>query len=173
MSKTDDLLDKADEQLQKTNELLGLVDRILTAILQLPAPSPPGPGDPGQLHAIVATLDHVLAEQRAIRRLILALTQNEQQAVNDLSSAVETLASDLGDVLSAAQAAVVDLNAQIAALSANDAADAAQIAALQAVVTDMETDVIGALTPVTERVNAIDTGLKSPASPDAPLTAKG
>lgn len=170
MSKTDDLLEKADQQLSQTAEVIGLLDQVLTVLAQLPTP---GSGDSGQTHHIAVTLDHLLAEQRAIRRLILALTQNEQQAVNDLSSAVETLASDLGDVLAAAQAAVVDLNAQIATLSANDTADAAQIAALQAVVTDMEADVIGALTPVTDRVNAIDTGLKSPASPDAPLTAQG
>jgi chromosome segregation ATPase len=106
-----------------------------------------------------------------IRELIVALTANEQQAVNDLSSAVETMATDLANVLSSAQAVQTTLQAQIDQLRANHSIDQAAIDGLQAQVNTMETEVVGALQPLTDRVNQIDSGLKSPATPTSPLTA--
>ncbi len=94
----------------------------------------------------------------------MALTANEQAAVNDLSSAVETLAKDLSTVLTAAQEA----QAKIQAFMDQDVVDAADKAALQAIIDGMETDVVGALSPITTRLVDIDAGMKNPATPLTP-----
>lgn len=99
-----------------------------------------------------------------LRRQIMALTANEQAAVNDLSAAVETLATDLSTVLAAAQEA----QAKIQAFMDQDVVDAADKAALQAIIDGMETDVVGALSPITTRLVDIDAGMKNPSTPLTP-----
>jgi len=152
VSKTDDLLRKVDR-------ILGLLD-----FLETPPPPPPSP----ESRHIAITLDRLLSEQRRMERLIMALTTNEQKAVNDLSAAISTLATDLGSIQGNASAAA----AQIAALIAQGSLDAATIASLTAIQTSMETDVVGALAPLTSQVTAMHDGLTSPPTADAPLQAK-
>lgn len=101
----------------------------------------------------------------------MTLTTNEQAAVNDLSAAVETLATDLGQVQSAAVTTIADLRAQVSTLTATGAVSTSTIAALNATIDGMEADVVGALAPLTSRVNSIDSGLKTPpAQGGSPLT---
>jgi predicted nucleic acid-binding Zn-ribbon protein len=115
-------------------------------------------------------LSAILHGQQEIRSLIMALTQNEQQAINQLSSAVETLASDLDSVLQAAQTTKDDLQNQIDALKSRGQVDATTIAALQNAADALEQDVVSALTPITQRVSDIDSGLKAPSTDDSPLS---
>jgi flagellar hook-basal body complex protein FliE len=106
-----------------------------------------------------------------IGEILMALTQNEQQAVNELSSAINGLSSDLAGVLAAAQQARVDMQTQIDGLEAGKAVDKATIAAMQAAADAVESDVIGALTPLTQQVKGLDDGLKaSPADGGSALT---
>lgn len=117
-------------------------------------------------------LDAILRVVQELRRLLVTLTANEQRAVNDLSSAVETLATDLGQVETTTQQAMADLHSQIDALSQQHGVDAQTIATLQSAVDSAEQDIVGALSPITQRVSGIDQDLKSPASPQSPLTAQ-
>jgi outer membrane murein-binding lipoprotein Lpp len=112
-----------------------------------------------ELHAAttLAERDHTLLLE--IRRLVMALTQNEQRAVNDLAETVVTL-SGTTDTLA------TDLGA---------AQTAAQIAAMQAAADTIENDVVGALSPLTasmtdvnSRLTAIDSNLKNPQTPLTP-----
>jgi hypothetical protein len=153
--------------MSKTDEVLRKLDRVLALLDQLTEDGPPTSTTPDSRH-IAITLDRLLAEQRRMERLIMALTANEQAAVNDLSTAINTIATDLGGILTAGAAAT----AQIAALIAQGSLDAAAIASLTAIQTSMETDVVGALAPLTTQVVAMHAGLTSPATPDAPLSAE-
>jgi hexokinase len=94
-----------------------------------------------------------------IRRLLMALTQQEQQAVNDLSRAIGTLASTLGQVQDAATVQIAGLRSQLDAAQADDQMDADTIASLRASLDQMEADVVGALSPLTARVQEINDGL--------------
>lgn len=94
-----------------------------------------------------------------IRRLLMALTQQEQAAVNDLSRAIGTLATTLGQVQDAAAVQIAGLRSQLDAAQADDQMDADTIASLRASLDQMEADVVGALSPLTEQVQAINDGL--------------
>jgi uncharacterized protein YpuA (DUF1002 family) len=131
-------------------------ERLFTRLIEA-VTAPVAPAD-------TTKLDAILREQRAIRRLILALTQNEQQAVNDLSAAVETLATDLSGVSDAAAAA----QAKIQAFMDQDVVDAADKAALQAIIDSMESDVVGALAPITSRLGDIDANFHDSSTPLTP-----
>lgn len=120
-------------------------------------------------HVRQQTANHALLVH--LKEDLMALTQKEQAAVNDLSAAVDTLATDLNQANEAARSVKADMQAQIDGLTAGQAVDAQTIAALQASVDQMETDVIGALSPLTARVSEIDQGLKTPpAQGGSPLT---
>jgi hypothetical protein len=112
--------------------------------------------------ALDRKLDGLLVDAAEQRRLLMALTQNEQAAVNELSSALGTLASDLDAMLAAAQQVRVDMQTQIDGLQSGRAVDKATIAAMQAASDQLESDVIGALTPMTQQVQELDSGLKTP-----------
>src|SRR5207249_4604923 len=97
-------------------------------------------------------LDRVLRDQHHLKEMILALTTVEQAAVNDLSAAVETLATDLGQAMTAAQQTAADLRTQVDALQAKGTVDAQTIAELRATVDTIDADVVGALSPITSRL---------------------
>lgn len=111
------------------------------------------------VYDILRRLTQSAAEISDIRRMVMALTQQEQQAVNDLSQAIESLSATLGQVQNAAVSQISALRSQLDAAQANDQLDADTIASLRATVDQMEGDVVGALSPLTARVQDITDGL--------------
>jgi hypothetical protein len=131
---------------------------------------------------VLGSLNHIKSTTKSTEEMILSLTQNEQQAVNDLaatvvtlSSTTDTLATDLGAAQTAAADAKAQMQTIIDDLTAGAAVSAAQIAAMQAAADTIENDVVGALSPLTasmtdvnSRLTAIDSNLKNPSTPLTP-----
>lgn len=109
-----------------------------------------------------------------IKELVMSLTNREQQAIDDLASALNTMSTDLQAILQSAQDAKAALQTQIDTLTAQGQTDQATIAGLQAAADQVENDVVGALAPITSRVLAIDQGLQTPSSQGGtPLDTSG
>jgi hypothetical protein len=81
-----------------------------------------------------------------------------------LSRSIESLAGTLGQVQNAAVSQIAALRSQLDAAQSNDQVDRDTIASLRATVDQMEGDVVGALSPLTQRVQAINDGLSTPPS---------
>jgi methyl-accepting chemotaxis protein len=111
---------------------------------------------------ILRRLSQSAAEISDIRRMVMALTEQEQAAINDLSRSIESLAGTLGQVQNAAVSQIAALRSQLDAAQSNDQMDRDTIASLRATVDQMEGDVVGALSPLTQRVQAINDGLSTP-----------
>lgn len=103
-------------------------------------------------------LDRILKGERTL----MALTQAETDAINKLSTDIDTALAAATGHDAALQAIIDDLTAQRDALQANDTADAAQIASLTQSVNDLQaaldshsSDVVDALTGLDDHVNTI------------------
>lgn len=121
-----------------------------------------------QWAVLTATLEALRDDIATVKELVMALSANEQQAVNDLSSAVNTLSTDLAEIQASAEAAKAAMQTQIDQLTAQGQTDQATIQGLQAAADQIETDVVGALSPLTQRLTDMDANLKNPATPLTP-----
>lgn len=95
----------------------------------------------------------------------MALTAGEQQAVNLLSSTVDTLASDIKSILDALKASATLQQQRIDELANQGRMDGATIAELRAIVAANEADTVSALQPIIDRLTAVDAGLHDPETP--------
>lgn len=116
---------------------------------------------------LLARIDENGAQLRAIGEALMALTQNEQKTVNDLSQAIATLSANLADVLAAGRSVA----AQLQAMTAEEMSEEQRRTTAEAALAQMEADVVDALTPMTAAVTAMNASLATP--PDqggGPLT---
>lgn len=114
----------------------------------------------------MATLSsQILRELHELKELVMALTAGEQQAVNALSSAVDTLASDIRGILDALKASATLQQQRIDELANQGRMDGATIAELRGIVAANEADTVGALQPIIDRLTALDSNLHNPETP--------
>jgi hypothetical protein len=88
-------------------------------------------------------LDVILSNIDALGGDLMALTKAQQQAVNELSEGVSTLAGNLTTVLAGAR-------------------EQAERERLEALVAQMDADVVDALAPLTQQVGAMNDSLQTP-----------
>lgn len=133
--------------------LAGLVSATLEA-------SPAWASLRAQLHVHTTLLEQ-------IGDVLVALTQNQQRAVNELATALNTTSSNLQTVLSAAQAVRNDL----AAMTAEEGREEAERMRLEALLAQMDSEVVSALEPLTAQINQMNQTLQTPSEQGGgPLT---
>jgi uncharacterized phage infection (PIP) family protein YhgE len=110
--------------------------------------------------ALMTNVRSIRQQVHDIRRSLVALTAAQQQAINDLSNGINTLATNLADVLDAAQ----DVRDELAAMSAEEGREQAERERLQALLDQMDGDVVNALQPLTQQVDQMNNSLQTPAS---------
>jgi len=115
-------------------------------------------------HHFDARLDAI---ERHIRKDIHMASVAEQAAIDDIAATVADVATKVDGFAPLVQG----FRDQIAAFVAQDTVDAADKAALQAIIDGMDKEVLAQLTPIAAALHAMDDGLNSPATPDAPLSA--
>ena len=97
----------------------------------------------------------------------MALTSAQQEAINDLAEGIETLSDNLDGVLQAAQETkgqLQDALNSLGALQIEEAREQQLRESLEAAIAQLDTDVVGALQPLTDRVNQMNTSLQTPPS---------
>jgi DNA anti-recombination protein RmuC len=103
-------------------------------------------------------LDVILSNIDALGGDLMALTKAQQQAVNELSEGVSTLAGNLTTVLAGAQST----RDALAAMAAEEGREQAERERLEALVAQMDADVVDALAPLTQQVGAMNDSLQTP-----------
>lgn len=98
-----------------------------------------------------------------LEALIVALTQKQQQAVNDLASALNTLSANLNDLLKDLETKQADLTKtrdDLAAMAAEEGREQAERERLQAFVDGMDVDLAAALKPLADQVAALNQSMQ-------------
>lgn len=107
----------------------------------------------------LSTLTRLEADVTTIRRDLMALTQAQQAAINDLSANITTLSENLTSVLAGAR----QTRDELVAMTAEEGREEAERTRLQGLIDQMDTDVIAGLTPLTQQVAAMNQQLITPA----------
>lgn len=113
-----------------------------------------------QWAALSITLDYLRDDVQTVKELLVALTANQQAAVNELASGINTLSTRLVSVLDGAQAT----RDALAAMAAEEGREQAERERLEALVAQMDADVVDALTPLSAQVSQMNEGLQTPSS---------
>ena len=132
-----------------------------------------------QWQSLMSNVRSIRSQIQEMRRTLMALTTAQQQAINELSSGIETLSENLGDVLDAAQ----QVRSELAAMTQEEGREQAERERLEALLAQMDSDVVNALTPLASQINQMNSSLKTPeenggspitptdpSTPDAPAT---
>jgi hypothetical protein len=113
-----------------------------------------------QWQALMTNVRSIRQQVHDIRRSLMALTAAQQQAINDLSNGISQLSTNLAVVLDAAQ----DVRDQLADMTAEEGREQAERERLQALLDQMDADVVNALQPLTQQVGQMNTSLQTPAA---------
>jgi chromosome segregation ATPase len=108
--------------------------------------------------------DWIGARFAPLEEMIVALTAAQQQAVNDLSSAIAGMARTLETVIRSAEQANADLartREDLLAMAAEEGREQAERERLEAAAASMDTDLAAALRPLTDQVKALDASLQN------------
>jgi chromosome segregation ATPase len=101
----------------------------------------------------------------------MALTQDETNAINQLSTDIDAALAAATSGQGSLQGVVDGLNAQLTALQAQDNADQAQVSALTKSVADLQAVVDGSSTDVVTALQGLDAHVKSATAAPTPAPA--
>jgi SMC interacting uncharacterized protein involved in chromosome segregation len=106
----------------------------------------------------------VLRTLDSTRRLLMAMGQATQDAINNLNVEVTEMAETIGGIVDREQA----LRDEIARLAASNLTLEEKNAELVRLGAELDEHLASQVRPVSERINALDESLKDPATPLAP-----
>lgn len=98
-----------------------------------------------------------------LEALIVALSKTQQQAVNDLASALNSLAISLAGILADLEQRQTDLQQTrdaLAAMAAEEGREQAERERLEAIVAGMDTELSAALKPLADQVAAMSQSMQ-------------